>query len=58
MALSQSRADAVAAYFEAAGVGAERLVAKGVGSSAPIVQGDDARARRLNRRIDIDIRFP
>ena len=58
VALSQARAAAVAAYFEAAGIDPERLVATGVGSSEPIVEGNDRRARRLNRRIEIDIRFP
>ena len=58
LALSQARADAVAAYFENAGIERGRLTATGVGSSMPIVQGSDARARRLNRRIEIDISFP
>jgi OOP family OmpA-OmpF porin len=58
LALSQARADAVATYFENAGIDPERLAATGVGSSRPIVQGRDLRARRLNRRIEIDIRFP
>ena len=51
IALSQARAEAVASYFVAAGIPPERLLAAGAGSSEPIVQGDDARARRLNRRI-------
>lgn len=58
LALSQARADAVAAYFIDAGIRPERLTATGVGSAEPLVGDDNSRARRLNRRIDIDIRFP
>lgn len=58
LALSQARADAVAAYFIDAGIQSERLAATGVGSSEPLVQDDSARARQLNRRIDLEIRFP
>lgn len=57
-ALSQARADAVASYLVAGGIAASRVEAAGVGSTEPLVQGTDARARQLNRRIDIDLRFP
>lgn len=58
LALSQARAHAVAAHFIEAGIQPERLTATGVGSSDPLVQDDSARARQLNRRIDVEIRYP
>jgi OOP family OmpA-OmpF porin len=57
-ALSQARADAVANYLVSRGISAGRIETRGVGSSEPLVDGASARARRLNRRIDIDLRFP
>jgi OOP family OmpA-OmpF porin len=57
-ALSQARADAVANYLVAGGISAQRIETRGVGSSQPLVEGTDARARRLNRRIDVELRFP
>ncbi len=56
--LSLARAEVVAAYLEAGGIAKKRISAKGVGSSKPLVHEDNAQARQLNRRIDIDLRFP
>lgn len=58
LALSKSRADAVAAYMTAGGIAAERLIADGAGSSRPLVAEKTAQAHQLNRRIDIEIVFP
>ena len=58
LALSQSRADAVAAYVIESGIAAERVIASGVGSSQPFVDEDTPQAHQLNRRIDIDIAVP
>lgn len=56
--LSQSRADAVAAYIIASGIVSERISATGVGSSRPLVDEATAQAHKLNRRIDIELVFP
>ncbi len=56
--LSRARAEAVAAYLEAGGIAKKRISAQGVGSSKPLVSEDNAQARQLNRRIDIEISFP
>ncbi len=58
LALSQQRADAVAAYLVASGIAERRLTAVGVGSSHPLVADDTPQGRRLNRRIDIELTFP
>lgn len=58
LALSQARADAVAGYITASGIAGTRIEAIGVGSARPLVEEVDAGARQLNRRIEIDIRFP
>jgi OOP family OmpA-OmpF porin len=58
LALSQSRADAIANYMIASGILANRITASGVGSSHPLVDDNTRQAHQLNRRIDIDIAFP
>jgi len=57
-ALSQARANAVSGYLVAGGLAAERITATGKGSSEPLVGEDSSQARQLNRRIDIELRFP
>lgn len=57
-ALSRARADAVAGYIIAAGIPGARIVASGAGSAEPLVQETSPQARRLNRRIEIELRFP
>ncbi len=58
LALSQLRADAVAAYMIDRGIMPNRLTAIGSGSSQPLVDKDTRQAHQLNRRIDIEIIFP
>lgn len=55
--LSLARAQAVAAYMIAGGIAAGRINAAGAGSSRPLVAENNAQARQLNRRIDIEIGF-
>jgi outer membrane protein OmpA-like peptidoglycan-associated protein len=50
--LSQRRADAVKQYLTNAGIGADRLVAKGYGESSPIAGNKTAAGRAENRRIE------
>ena len=56
-ALSQARADAVAGYLESRGLDPSRITATGVGSTEPLVEEESARARQLNRRIDVELVF-
>ena len=58
LALSRARAEAVAAYMTGAGIADDRITAIGVGSAEPLVDETGARARRLNRRIDVELGFP
>ena len=58
LALSQARADAVAAYMIGAGIPAARIVASGAGSARPLVDETGRQARRLNRRIEVALIFP
>lgn len=56
--LSKARADAVVAYMVARGIAANRLEARGAGSSVPLFTDDSIRARKLNRRIEFELHFP
>lgn len=53
--LSQSRAQAVAAYLQGQGVKASRFEIMGMGSSNPIASNDTAEGRQQNRRVEIKI---
>jgi len=57
-ALSQARANAVAAYLVAGGIAAGRISASGAGSAQPLTDDRTPQGRRINRRIDIELRFP
>jgi outer membrane protein OmpA-like peptidoglycan-associated protein len=52
---SQTRAAAVVAYLESKGVAAARLVARGVGESAPLEAPANPEGRDLNRRLQVVI---
>lgn len=58
VALSQARAESVSAYLIAGGIAESRIDAKGAGSAEPLAEETSAQARQLNRRIEIDVRFP
>ena len=58
LALSQARANSIAAYMIAGGIASTRINATGVGSARPLAEETSAQARQLNRRIEIDVRFP
>lgn len=53
--LSQRRADAVRAYLIRSGVAPQRIIAQGLGSSAPIASNATAAGRQQNRRVEIKI---
>jgi outer membrane protein OmpA-like peptidoglycan-associated protein len=54
--LSEQRAETVRQWLMANGIGAERLVARGYGSSHPIDSNATANGRARNRRIEIHVR--
>ena len=49
--LSQQRAEAVRSFLVERGVGADRLLAVGVGPSQPVASNDTAEGRQRNRRV-------
>nr|WP_321462836.1 OmpA family protein [uncultured Cohaesibacter sp.] len=53
--LSEERANAVAAYLASAGLGEERLQAKGFGESRPVASNDTPEGKARNRRIEFVI---
>lgn len=53
--LSQSRAEAVVNYLKGKGISADRLSAKGYGSSRPVASNDNATGRQENRRTEFEI---
>lgn len=55
MALSQQRADAVAAYLAGQGVARERLTARGYGPDRPRVSNATEAGQAANRRIDFNV---
>jgi OmpA-OmpF porin, OOP family len=57
LALSTNRASAVAEYITARGINSARVAVNGAGSSSPLSIENTVRARRRNRRIDIQIGF-
>ena len=53
--LSQQRADAVAAYFAAAGIDPSRITAVGRGEESPAAPNDTPEGRALNRRVEFSL---
>jgi outer membrane protein OmpA-like peptidoglycan-associated protein/MFS family permease len=53
VALSQRRAELTAKYFEAHGVGAERMVIAGHGATRPVADNETAAGRAVNRRVEV-----
>ncbi|MFO0494187.1 MAG: OmpA family protein, partial [Flavobacteriia bacterium] len=54
--LSQSRADAVVQYLTSKGITANRLTAKGYGSSKPVATNTTDDGRQQNRRTEFEIK--
>lgn len=52
MALSQRRAEAVAAYLSSQGVNTDSLIPVGMGESAPIANNNTVAGQAANRRVD------
>ena len=52
-ALSAARATSVVDFLAGLGVNASRMTATGYGNARPLVAGQDARAHRLNRRVEV-----
>ena len=52
---SQARAAAVVAYLQSKGVAPVRLIARGIGESAPLDAPDTPEGRDLNRRLELTI---
>lgn len=53
--LSQQRADAVVAYLVKQGIAKDRLEAKGLGASRPLVANDTRAHKEQNRRVELHI---
>lgn len=54
--LSQDRAEAVVRYLTSKGISADRMTAKGYGSSKPIASNSTAAGRQENRRTEFEIK--
>lgn len=54
--LSQERAEAVVRYLSSKGIAANRMTAKGYGSSSPIATNSTAAGRQENRRTEFEIK--
>ena len=55
--LSSARAGAVVRFFVDRGIGPRRLAAVGRADNLPLVVGDDAAARSMNRRVTILVQY-
>jgi outer membrane protein OmpA-like peptidoglycan-associated protein len=55
VALSESRARAVAGYIVSQGIALERVTARGYGKSRPLVSNDTEEGRQKNRRVEFTI---
>ena len=56
--LSQQRADAVRNWFLQNGIGADRVMARGMGPEYPVASNDTVAGRQANRRVQIIIQSP
>lgn len=54
--LSQSRADAVAAYLSSQGINAPRMLVQGLGTESPAATNVTSKGRRDNRRVEVTVR--
>src|SRR5438045_9750010 len=51
--LSERRAQAVRDYLVQQGIGADAIIARGLGKSSPIAPNDTAEGRQKNRRVEL-----
>lgn len=58
LALSQRRAEAVAAAITSRGITADRITARGFGEAVPVANNNTAAGRQLNRRVEIVVLSP
>jgi outer membrane protein OmpA-like peptidoglycan-associated protein len=58
LALSQQRANTVRQALVARGVDPTRIVAQGMGETAPVASNDIAGGRQLNRRVEVVVSGP
>ena len=58
VALSLARAEAVVAYMLDRGLPPDKLETVGAGSMEPLLDASDARARRINRRVEFELLLP
>jgi len=56
--ISKKRADKVAAYLESQGISKDRIKARGLGESEPLVENDSPENRIINRRISVFVMIP
>ncbi len=54
-ALSQRRADAVAAYIKTRSVRSDRIITVGAGEKHPVASNDTPEGRQLNRRVELTL---
>ncbi len=55
--LSEKRAEDVSTYFLKAGITAENIDVKGMGSSQPVSSNDDEQGRAQNRRVEVYVTY-
>ncbi len=53
--LSQRRADSVKSFLMGQGIGADRMLAAGMGEGRPVASNDNATGRQQNRRVEVII---
>ena len=58
MDLSMQRARACASFIASEGITLDRLFAYGYGESQPVTSNDTLQGRRINRRVEFELKFP
>lgn len=55
--LSENRAKTCMKYLESKGISRSRITAQGFGETSPIASNDTAEGRRMNRRVEFDLKL-